>query len=255
MTKPNKPDLAGAVSKGEGAGNFPNSLLASLMSNPLLVFDLDGTLVETAPDLVATLNIILQRVGATPVPYQRARALVGGGAKAMIERGLAYSGAPPLAPAEMEEMFDAFLAHYEAHIADSSEIFPGVVAALDRFAAAGWHFAVCTNKIEHSSILLLQKLGIAQRFRAICGKNTFPVSKPDGDALIMTIARAGGSPQRAVMVGDSRTDIETARNAKIPVVAVDFGYTEEPIATFVPDRIISHFDALWDAVAALRVTA
>jgi phosphoglycolate phosphatase len=222
---------------------------------PLLVFDLDGTLVETAPDLVATLNVILERAGAAPIPYETARVMVGGGAKVMIERGLAYSGAPAVTPTQMEEMFDAFLAHYEAHIADRSEIYPGVVAALDRFAAAGWHFAICTNKMEHASILLLQKLGIGQRFRAICGKNTFPFSKPNGAALIMTIARAGGSPQRTVMVGDSHTDIATARNAKIPVVAVDFGYSEQPIATFEPDRIISHFDDLWDAVAALPVTA
>jgi len=221
---------------------------------PLLVFDLDGTLVETAPDLVATLNTILARAGIAPVPYQRARALVGGGARAMIERGLAFSGASR-PPAEIEEMFDAFLAHYEAHIADASVLFAGVVEALDRFAAEGWHFAVCTNKVEHSSILLLQTLGVAQRFRAICGKNTFDVSKPDGRALTMTIARAGGTPQHTIMVGDSKTDIDTARNAKIPVIAVDFGYTEEPIERFNPDRVISHFDDLWEAVAGLRVQA
>jgi phosphoglycolate phosphatase len=222
------------------------------MSYPLLVFDLDGTLVETAPDLVATLNTILTGAGAKPVPYDKARSLVGGGARTMIERGLAYSGLTR-PPAEIEEMFDAFLAHYEAHIADASALFPGVTAALDRFEAAGWQFAVCTNKFEHASILLLRTLGVAQRFRAICGKNTFPVSKPDGDALLMTLARAGGTRERTIMVGDSKTDIDTARNAKIPVVAVDFGYTEQPIETFAPDRVISHFDQLWDAVAGLRL--
>jgi phosphoglycolate phosphatase len=222
------------------------------MSPSLLVFDLDGTLVETAPDLVATLNTILTGAGAKPVPYEKARSLVGGGARTMIERGLAYSGLTR-PPADIEEMFEAFLAHYEAHIADASALFPGVTAALDRFEAAGWKFAVCTNKLEHASILLLQTLGVAQRFRAICGKNTFPVSKPDGDALIMTLARAGGTRERTIMVGDSKTDIDTARNAEIPVVAVDFGYTEQPIETFAPDRIISHFDQLWDAVAGLRM--
>jgi phosphoglycolate phosphatase len=219
---------------------------------PLLVFDLDGTLVETAPDLVATLNTILARAGIAPVPYQKARAMVGGGARTMIERGLAFSGASR-PPAEIEDMFDAFLAHYEAHIADASALFPGVVEALDRFAEQGWHFAVCTNKLEHSSILLLQTLGVAQRFRAICGKNTFDVSKPDGRALTMTIARANGTPQHAIMVGDSKTDIDTARNAQVPVIAVDFGYTEEPVEIFSPDRVISHFDDLWEAVAWLRV--
>lgn len=219
---------------------------------PLLVFDLDGTLVETAPDLVATLNAVLARTGVAPVPYEKARSMVGGGARTMIERGLQFAGTQRPA-AEIDEMFDAFLAHYEAHIADASTLFPGVAEALDRFAAQGWQFAVCTNKIEHSSILLLQKLGVVQRFRAVCGKDTFPVCKPDGRALLMTIERAAGAPQNAIMVGDSKTDIDTARNAKIPVVAVDFGYTDEPIETFGPDRVISHFDALWDAVAGLRV--
>jgi len=221
-------------------------------SRPLLVFDLDGTLVETAPDLVATLNTILARAGFQPMPYEMARGLVGAGARTMIERGLAYSGAE-FPAAEIDEMFDAFLAHYEAHIADASTLFPGVTAALDRFEAEGWHFAVCTNKIEHASILLLRTLGVAHRFQAICGKNTFPVSKPDGRALLMTLERAGGTVQRTIMVGDSKTDIDTARNAKIPVVAVDFGYTEQPIETFAPDRVISHFDQLWDAVAGLQM--
>jgi phosphoglycolate phosphatase len=219
---------------------------------PLLVFDLDGTLVETAPDLVATLNVVLEREGVAPVPYEKARSMVGGGARMMIERGLQFGGAQRSA-AEIDEMFDAFLAHYEAHIADASHIFPGVTEALDRFAAQGWHFAVCTNKYEHGSILLLQTLGVGERFRAICGRNTFPVCKPDGRALLMTIERAGGVPQNAIMVGDSQTDIDTARNAKIPVVAVDFGYTDAPVETFSPDRVISHFDELWDAVASLRV--
>lgn len=219
---------------------------------PFLVFDLDGTLVDTAPDLVTTLNVILTQAGYGPLPYQKARGLVGQGARTMIERGLAYAG-HDVPEAEIDELFDLFLAHYEAHIADASALFPGVAAALDRFEAAGWLFAVCTNKLEHASILLLRRLGVAHRFRAICGKNTFPVCKPDGDALLLTLQRAGGGAGQAIMVGDSKTDIDTARNAKIPVVAVDFGYTDQPIETYAPDRVISHFDHLWDAVAGLKM--
>jgi phosphoglycolate phosphatase len=225
----------------------------SLLS-PLLVFDLDGTLAETAPDIVSTLNAILAEAGIKPVPFDEARSMVGAGARVLIERGLAFAGAD-FPAVRIDAMFDAFLAYYDAHIADATTLYPGVVAALDRFEAAGWRFAVCTNKMEHSSVLLLETLGIAQRFRAICGKNTFPISKPDGQALLMTIERAGGDPKQTIMVGDSKTDIATARNAKIPVIAVDFGYTEQPIETFSPDRIISHFDSLWDAVAELRVSA
>ncbi len=221
------------------------------MTAPLLVFDLDGTLAETAPDLAATLNVILAREGLQPVPYETARKMIGGGARLMIERGLARNGAR-LPEEKVDRLFDDFLAYYEAHIADASTLYPGVVAALDRFEEAGWRFAVCTNKIEQASILLLKALGIADRFAVICGKETFPVSKPDQRALLMAIEKAGGRHENAIMVGDSKVDVETARNAGVPIIAVDFGYTDEPVATYKPNRVISHFDDLWDAVADIH---
>jgi phosphoglycolate phosphatase len=221
------------------------------MAVPLLVFDLDGTLVETAPDLAATLNVILAREGLPPVPYETARKMIGGGARLMIERGLAHGGAR-LSDERIGRLFEEFLAHYEAHIADASTLYPGVVAALDRFEEAGWRFAVCTNKIEQASVLLLKALGIADRFAAICGKETFPMSKPDHRTLLMAIEKAGGRHENTIMVGDSKVDIETARNAGVPVIAVDFGYTDDPVATYKPNRVISHFDDLWDAVTDIR---
>ncbi|MFZ0729012.1 MAG: HAD-IA family hydrolase [Methylovirgula sp.] len=221
------------------------------MTTPLLVFDLDGTLAETAPDLSATLNVILAREGLRPVPYGTARKMIGGGARLMIERGLAHGGAH-VSNERVDQLFEDFLTHYEAHIADASTLFPGVVAALDRFEEAGWRFAVCTNKIEQSSILLLKALGIADRFAVICGKETFPVSKPDRRALLMTIEKAGGNHKNTIMVGDSKVDIETARNAGVPVIAVDFGYTDRPVTTYAPNRVISHFDDLWDTVADIH---
>ncbi|ACB94527.1 HAD-IA family hydrolase [Beijerinckia indica] len=220
------------------------------LSAPLLVFDLDGTLADTAGDLIATLNVILHREGLPPLSTQEAKPMVGAGAKALIERGLKASGVT-VSEAKLEEMFDAYLAYYEAHICEVTELYPGLTAALDRFEQAGWIFAVCTNKIEHPSRLLLKALGIDTRFRAICGKNTFAFSKPHGEALLQTIARAGGDPRRSLMVGDTKVDIETARNAAVPVVAVDFGYTDQPIAHYKPDHVISHYDQLWKAVAAL----
>ena len=131
-------------------------------------------------------------------------------------------------------------------------MFPGVTAALDRFEEAGLSFAVCTNKIEYPSILLLTALGVAGRFKAICGKDTFPVSKPDGEALSRTIAGPAATASRH-HGRRFRKDIDTARNAKIPVMAVNFGYTSEPVETFKPDRVIGHYDELWGAVAALGV--
>ena len=148
-------------------------------------------------------------------------------------------------------MFVDFLAYYNANIAVHSTLFPGVEASLDRFAAEGWKLAVCTNKMEHSSRLLLDQLGVTPRFAFICGQDTFGIAKPDPKPLLETIRAAGGTLPGAVMVGDSVTDIRTARNAGAPVVAVDFGYTDVPVAELGPDRVISHFDALYEAALAL----
>ena len=222
---------------------------------PLLVFDLDGTLAETAGDLCATLNVILDREGLPPVSLADARKMVGAGARALIRRGF-EAGGRELGEDKLEKLFVDFLTYYEAHIADQSHLFEGVVAALDRFEAAGFAFAVCTNKVEEPSVQLLGALGVRDRFRAICGQDTFKdrgvnIAKPDPRFLLKTIERAGGMAGRSVMVGDSRTDIDTAKGAGIPVVAVDFGYTDQHVSVFGPDVVISHFDQLWDAVARI----
>jgi phosphoglycolate phosphatase len=219
------------------------------MLAPTLVFDLDGTLIDTAPDLIETLNVIFAREGLPPVDYATARNLIGGGAKAMIARGLEADG-DAVVPAKLEQMFDDFIAYYSAHIADRSQPFPGLVEALDVLAARGCQFAVCTNKLEQLSVLLLDKLKLAGRFKAICGQDTFRIQKPDPEILHRTIAAAGGSLQNAIMIGDSATDIRTARAAGIPVIAVDFGYSESPVAEFGPDRVISHFAELPAAITA-----
>jgi phosphoglycolate phosphatase len=218
---------------------------------PVLVFDLDGTLADTAGDLMGALNVILAREGLAPLPIGRARHLLGAGARALIARGFAEAG-QPLTPERLQRLFDEFLDHYNAHIADNSWLFPGVEAALDRAAEAGYALAVCTNKLERSAHLLLRALGVADRFRFICGQDTFGVAKPDPTPLVETIARVGGLSPQAIMVGDSRTDIDTARAAGVPVIAVDFGYTDVPIAELHPDRVISHFDELSTAIASIR---
>ncbi|MCF8476999.1 MAG: phosphoglycolate phosphatase [Pseudolabrys sp.] len=220
------------------------------MSAPLVVFDLDGTLIDTAPDLVATLNVVFEREGIPPVPYATARNLIGGGAKAMIQRGIAAEGRS-ITPARLEQLFADFITHYTEHVADLSVPFPGLVEALDRPSARGHRFAVCTNKFERLSLLLLNHLRLADRFAAICGQDTFGIQKPDPEVLRRTIAAAGGSPQHAIMIGDSFTDISTARAAGIPVIAVDFGYSERPVREYRPDRVISHFAELADEIADL----
>lgn len=228
----------------------------------MMVFDLDGTLAETAGDLINTLNVILARADVAPVSFAEGRTLVGAGARALIQRGFEKAG-QRVEGAELERLFEDFIAHYEAHIADTSHLFDGLLPAMDRLEAEGWSFAVCTNKIEEASVQLLTALGVASRFRAICGQDTHRVdgrkiSKPDPRALLMTIDLAGGDPARAVMIGDSRTDIDTAKAAGVPVVAVDFGYTDTHVSKLGPDAVISHFDELDMAVARVmsgRATA
>ena len=224
------------------------------MPGPTIIFDLDGTLVDSAPDLVDTLNLVFARQGVPALPFAAARALIGGGAKGMIARGLEAEGRA-LIPAQLDELFADFIAHYSAHIADRSRPFPGLEGALDRLATGHCRLAVCTNKLERLSVRLLDALGLAGRFAAICGQDTFGVQKPDPVILRRTIAAAGGRLDQAVMVGDSATDIRTARAAGVPVVAVSFGYSDRPVAEFGPDRVIDRFDDLPKAVAELVASA
>ena len=216
----------------------------------LYVFDLDGTLADTAGDLMGTLDYIMVKEGFATTPIGDARALLGAGARALIQRALRQQGAEVDAARE-DAMFQLFLAHYESRIADASTLYPGVEAALDQLERTGATFAVCTNKIERPAKLLLEKLGVLGRFAFVCGQDTFGVAKPDPAPLLRTIEASGGIPARTIMVGDSKTDIATARAAGVPVIAVDFGYTDRPVQEFSPDRVISHFNELAKAAAGL----
>lgn len=213
-----------------------------------LVFDLDGTLAETAPDIIAVLNMILADEDLPPVPLAAARELVGAGARALIARGFERQGRP-LAPALLDDLFEKFLVIYAGHVAVDSHLFPGVETALEALAARGHRLAVCTNKPERHSRLLLDALGITERFAAICGRDTFTMCKPDPRHFTLTVDMAGGDPAQAIMIGDSKTDIDTARAAGVRVIAVPFGYTMVPVEELSPDRIIAHFDELPAAVA------
>jgi phosphoglycolate phosphatase len=220
------------------------------MAARTIVFDLDGTLVDTAPDLIGSLNVLFAREGLAPIALDEGRGMIGGGVRPLIERGLATQGRS-LTAAQLDALYAGYVAHYAEHIADNSRPYPGVEAALDALAARGSRFAVCTNKLAWLSVRLLDRLGLSQRFVTICGQDTFGVQKPDPEVLRRTIRAAGGDLADTVMVGDSATDIRTARAAGVPVVAVDFGYTDVSVAALGPDRVISHFDALPAAVGAL----
>jgi phosphoglycolate phosphatase len=215
-----------------------------------VVFDLDGTLVDTAPDLISALNFVLAREGLPPVPLKSARTMIGAGARKLIERGLELEGRTASVE-DITRLTSDFIDHYADHIADASRPFDGLESALDDLAASGYRLAVCTNKLEWLSKRLLDRLGLSARFAAVCGADTFGVSKPDPAILRQTVARAGGELSSSIMVGDAGPDIGVARRAGIPVIGVGFGYTEVPIADLKPDRLIQHMRELPAAVESL----
>jgi phosphoglycolate phosphatase len=221
-----------------------------MTSRRIVVFDLDGTLVDTAPDLINALNFILAREGLAPVPLHAARNMIGAGARKLLERGLELEGRT-VSLAELDRLTDDFINHYAEHIADASRPFDGLEAALDDLESSGYRFAVCTNKLEWLSKRLLDRLNLSPRFAAICGADTFGVSKPDPAILRQTIARAGGELSSAIMVGDAGPDVGVARRAGIPVICVSFGYTEVPVADLKPDRVIDHMRELRGAIESL----
>jgi phosphoglycolate phosphatase len=221
-----------------------------MTSHRTVVFDLDGTLVDTAPDLINALNFVLEREGLPPVPLHSARNMIGAGARKLIERGLEIEGRET-SPAELARLTDDFIAYYAEHIADASRPFDGLESALDDLAACGYRFAVCTNKLEWLSKRLLDQLNLSSRFSAICGADTFGISKPDPAILRQTVARAGGELASTIMVGDAGPDIGVARRAGVPVIGVSFGYTDVPVADLKPDRVIDHMSELKGAIESL----
>ena len=218
-----------------------------------IVFDLDGTLVDTAPDLISTLNLVLAGEGLPAVAYDDARLMIGGGSRRMIERALTAQGRT-VSSAELDRVFAIFIDHYSAHIADRSRPYPQLDGVLQRLAAEGCRLAVCTNKLEWLSLRLLDALNLSRYFAAICGQDTFGIQKPDPQMLRLTVHRAGGEIERAIVVGDSSTDVRTARAANVAVIAVDFGYSEVP-AALNADRLISSFSELPHAIAAVGTPA
>jgi phosphoglycolate phosphatase len=225
-------------------------LPAGSLAGATIAFDLDGTLVETAPDLIGTLNVILGDQGLAALPLAQARPFIGHGARWLIERGFEAAGAH-LHPAKSQQLFERFIAHYRARIADESRPFPGCEAALDALIAAGARLAVCTNKPTGLSVALLEALGLASHFAAIVGPDAAPAAKPDPRHLQAAVTAAGGRLDRAILVGDSATDAGAARAARTGLILVSFGYTAIPAADLDPDILIDHFDQL--PAACLRL--
>lgn len=224
---------------------------------PLLdtvVFDLDGTLVDTAPDLTGALNRVLAEEGLAAVDRDQTRRMVGHGARSLIEAALKAAGAPP-DQGRVSRLVGRYLAHYQAHIADESRPFDGVRETLEALRDGGVRLGVCTNKAFGLSEHLLDALDLRRYFASVVGGDTLLVRKPDPEHVIETVRRAGGDPRRAIMVGDSGPDFHAARGAGIPVILVSFGYGEVPAATFDADALVDHYDEMLPALRRLAPAA
>jgi len=224
-----------------------------MSDRPTILFDLDGTLADTARDLVHTMNVLLVRHGRATVPEDQIRRMVGAGARKIMDRGFAATGAP-VNEAQLDNLFEEFLEHYSAHIADHTVLFPGVLTQLEALSASGAQLAVCTNKAERLTHQLLEALDITRFFPVVIGGDTLPVRKPDPLHLHEAISRSSGSISSTIMVGDSAPDFEAARAAQIRSICVTFGYTETPAAELGADVLIDHFDALPSALNTLLPT-
>ncbi len=208
-----------------------------------LVLDLDGTLVDSLPDIQASLSATLQAAGRRAVSLAEARAMLGDGAETLVARAFALTGAPST-PAERAAFLDRFLAHYEAHSAVTTRRFPGVEATLAQLAADGHRLGICSNKPHAASVALVERLGLDALVHAVVGGDAIPQRKPDPEHLWETVRRMGGEGRPVVMVGDSRPDAAVAANAGVPFVLARYGYHRVPIAELPHDATIAEFGAL-----------
>ncbi|KLE33306.1 HAD-IA family hydrolase [Aurantiacibacter gangjinensis] len=218
----------------------------------IVLFDLDGTLVDSALDLGPAINVALAAEGRRSVPLAEIRQLIGGGAGIMLERALEATGGA-VSEARFDELLEVVLEQYWAHIADNTVLYDGVLQALDELASRGCTLAVCTNKAEEPARELLGKLGIAQRFAAIYGGDTLgrENAKPAPDMLLAAIADCGGG--RAAMVGDTTYDVRAAKAAEIPVVVFTGGYLDAVPEEIGADALMPHFTELPSALDGLAV--
>lgn len=215
-----------------------------------IVFDLDGTLVDSAPDLIGTLNRLLVEEGLPPAEMTAASALIGSGARALLAHGFEAAGAD-VERARSEELFERFLVDYAGHIADGSRPFDGVIETLERLKDRGALRVVATNKRSDLSELLLEKLDLIGRFDAVVGPDRVSARKPSGAHLTEAVLKVGGDPARAIMVGDAAPDAEAARDAGMPCVLTTFGYTPTPVESLGGDVLIDHFEDLEEAIDGL----
>jgi phosphoglycolate phosphatase len=219
-------------------------------SGPVLVCDLDGTLVDSLPDLAEALSNLLRAAGRRALSDAEVRVMVGDGVAVLVERGFAATGGVPPA-ADLAAQVVSFIETYEKNMTARTRPFPGALEALAALRAAGWRLAVCTNKPEHATRGILSALGFDGLIEGVAGGDTYPVKKPDPDHILRLLKDMDAVPGHAAMLGDSANDVRAGQAAGLPVVVVSHGYGAIPAAELGAERVIKHFDELADALAAL----
>jgi len=219
------------------------------------IFDLDGTLADTAADLLGAANAVLAPRGFPVLALARDKPFAGRGGRSMIRRSLSLMETPPDAPeAEIiaDDLYPGLLVAYELRLAEETRLFDGVPDCLDALAAAGWRLGVCTNKPERLAVLLLDSLGVLGRFGAVLGADSLSVRKPDPGPLRETARRIGARPGQCVMLGDTLTDLQTARAARVPCVLTSFGFAAEPLDALAADAVVDHYREIPAVLERLR---
>ena len=208
-----------------------------------IAFDLDGTLIDSVPDVRAAINRLLVSEGRSEVSLEQTLSLVGQGARVMMEQAMTLGGEPPAADA-LDRMVETYIEFYRRHPADLTTIYPGVIEVLESLAAQGVRMGICSNKPFVMTKLVLKTLGLDRYFDAVTGGDNVPQRKPDGRHVTHTLALMGGRPAHAVMVGDSETDVAAGKDAGLPVIAVTYGYAHVPVAELGADVLIERFSDL-----------
>ena len=215
-----------------------------------VIFDLDGTLIDSLPDVLGALNPVLEGAGRRPVTMEEGRLMVGGGAEPLIERAFDITG-DAISSEEVRSYVDAFAANYHAVPARHTTIFDGVIPALETLAARGYQLGICTNKPHDSAHTALKALGLGHHFSSCIGKTAWPFHKPDRRHYHAVAEELGVAPANSLYIGDSETDVETARNVGVPIILVPFGYSRIPASDLGGDRLIGHFSELATVVDEL----
>lgn len=205
-----------------------------------VIFDLDGTLIDSAPDIAAALNVALSQASISPLDLDTVRSMVGGGARMLVERAIAQSGKP----ADVEKLLTVFLQAYGKHPSKRTKVYPGVRQALGALQADGIRLAVCTNKPHDLTLAILENLDLAHHFAVIVGGTPGLRLKPAPDLLRKVLSGLDVACEDAVMVGDSRADVGAARAASVRVIVISTGYSTVPAVSLGADALINDMDAL-----------